>query len=224
MCGLFGFISRTGGGPDLARLRRIATATQRRGRHAFGLAWLAADGKLHTFKRPGAATDHLDDLEQCQGALVVVGHCRWATHGAPEDNRNNHPHRAGRGWLVHNGVVRNHASLVRAHRLAPRTACDSEVLGLLMAMTPGPLEVRAARTALAADGPLALLGVWSRPARLLIVRRGNPLWVGEARGGGYFGSLPDELPGRVRAVPDAYAGVLALRDGTLSQRVVGIGG
>ncbi|MCL6639811.1 MAG: hypothetical protein K6T92_00405 [Candidatus Rokubacteria bacterium] len=46
MCGIFGFITKTGRGPDLARLKRIARETQRRGHHAFGLAWVAADGRL----------------------------------------------------------------------------------------------------------------------------------------------------------------------------------
>ena len=40
MCGLFGFISKAGGGPDLDRLRRIALETQTRGIHAFGLVWV----------------------------------------------------------------------------------------------------------------------------------------------------------------------------------------
>lgn len=46
-----------------------------------------------------------------RGALALIGHCRWATHGSPADNRNNHPHPAGRGWIVHNGVVFNHGEL-----------------------------------------------------------------------------------------------------------------
>ena len=209
MCGIFGFMSKNGRGPDLARLKRIAAETQLRGRHAFGLAWLGRDGALHTFKRPGPATANLGDLDRCRGATIVIGHCRWATHGAAEDNRNNHPHRAGRGWLVHNGVVHNHARLVRRYRLAPSTQCDSEVLGLLMARFPGALGQRAARTGDAAEGPLAMLGLWRTPARLAIVRKGKPLCFSETAGGFYFASLPGGLPGRVMAVKDHYAGVLA---------------
>jgi hypothetical protein len=64
MCGIFGFITKNGNGPDLARLRRIAAETQTRGHHAFGLAWLADTGAIHTFKRPGAAMANLGDLNQ----------------------------------------------------------------------------------------------------------------------------------------------------------------
>ena len=215
MCGVFGFITKDGRGPDLARLKRIAVETERRGHHAFGLAWLGADGTIHTFKRPGPATANLGDLDRCRGAVAMIGHCRWATHGAPEDNRNNHPHPAGRGWFVHNGVVQNHASLVHRFRLTPRTQCDSEVLGLLMARFPGALGLRAAMTAAAATGNLAILGLWRNPTRLVIVRSGNPLCFGETNSGYYLASLPGELPGRPMWLNNQYAGVLAYRDGEL---------
>ena len=63
MCGIFGFVTSGGQGPDISRLRRIAVITQTRGDHAFGLAWLDADGDIDTFKRPGPAKSHLDELE-----------------------------------------------------------------------------------------------------------------------------------------------------------------
>ncbi len=44
MCGIFGFITNSEQGPDIHRLRRLALVTQTRGAHAFGLAWLDADG------------------------------------------------------------------------------------------------------------------------------------------------------------------------------------
>jgi glucosamine--fructose-6-phosphate aminotransferase (isomerizing) len=145
-----------GKGPDIARLRRIAVETETRGRHAFGLAWLDAAGCIQQFKRPGAASTCLEDLERCRDARIVIGHCRYATHGDPADNRNNHPHPAGGGCIVHNGVVRNFARLIDAHALAPVTDCDSEVLGLMIAKGTGPLTARTARTVAQADGNLAL--------------------------------------------------------------------
>lgn len=128
-------------------------------------------------------------------AVARRGHCRWATHGTPDDNQNNDPHPAGRGWFVHNGVIHNHERLARRYRLAPRTACDSEVFGLLLARMAGPLDVRAARVAHVSVGPLAVLGIWTKPARLLIAKRGKPLWIGDNKHALYFGSLPTELPG-----------------------------
>jgi len=102
--------------PGPASLRRIAAEAETRGRHAFGLAWLSRHGTIHTFNRPGPATANLGDLDTCRGARIVVGHCRWATHGDPNDNGNNHLHRAGRGWYVHNSVILNHRSLLRRFR------------------------------------------------------------------------------------------------------------
>jgi hypothetical protein len=96
--------------------------------------------------------------------------------------------------------------------MAPQTECDSEVLGLLMARFPGALGLRAARAAEVSQGNLAILGLWRKPARLLVVRNGNPLSFGETGGGYYFASLPEGLPGRVTEIKDQYAGVLTLGD------------
>jgi len=208
MCGIFGFITSGGQGPDISRLRRIAVITQTRGDHAFGLAWLDADGDIDTFKRPGPAKSHLDELERCRNAVVVIGHCRYATHGSPRDNRNNHPHPAGSGQLIHNGVVHNHDELIRRHGLAPQTQCDSEVLALLMTRCPGTIAQRSAWVAAQAMGDLALLGIWRKPARLLVSRRGRPLHFGQSDHGFYFASLAPGLPGQIKQVVDRSTRVL----------------
>ena len=215
MCGIFGFITSEGHGPEISRLRRLALITQSRGDHAFGLAWLDEDGRLQTFKRPGAATAYLDELERCRKAVVVVGHCRFATHGSPTDNRNNHPHAAGAGFFVHNGVIHNHQQLVRHYGLDQQSQCDSEVLGLLMARCAGSIVQRSAWAANQVQGDLAMLGVWRAPARILVSRRGRPLHVGQGHAGYYFASLADGLPGKAKSVADHSTRVLVYDDGVL---------
>lgn len=214
MCGIYGYISKNGRGPSLRILRAIATTTEQRGRHAHGLAWTTGEA-VETYKRPGAATDRLEDLELCRDATALVGHCRWATHGTPDDNRNNHPHPAGRGQIVHNGVVRNYRELAWRHALERTTDCDSEVLGLMIGALRGRLLARAAQMASEAQGDLAVLGLWTCPTRLLVVRDTRPLHYGETRDGFYFASLPEGLPGRVHAVRDHAVLVLAATDETL---------
>lgn len=215
MCGVFGFITSEGRGPEIHRLRRIALVTQLRGDHAFGLAWIDKDGALHTFKRPGPARAHLDELDRCKDALAVIGHCRYATHGSPKDNRNNHPHAVGSGFFVHNGVILNHQQVVRQYGLVQRTQCDSEVLGLLMARAAGSIVQRSAWAASQVQGDLAMLGLWRDPARILLTRRGRPLCFGQGRDGFYFASLPEGLPGEVKAVADHSTRVLTYQDGAL---------
>jgi glucosamine 6-phosphate synthetase-like amidotransferase/phosphosugar isomerase protein len=146
-------------------------------------------------------------------------------HKNPDDPDPFHPEpsRTCRRWFVHNGVVFNHDSLVRRFQLAPKTQCDSEVLGLLIARFPGALGMRAARAAEESDGNLAILGLWRNPTRLVIVRNGNPLCFGETSNGFYFGSLPDELPGEVLSLTDQYTGVLTYNDDGIHHEAYSIG-
>jgi glucosamine--fructose-6-phosphate aminotransferase (isomerizing) len=208
MCGIFGYVSKNGSGPSLAVLKRIAAETEARGRHAFGLAWVGVDGSIHTFRRPGPATANLGDLDRCGGTQMVVGHCRRATHGSPEDNRNNHPHAAGKGRFVHNGVVWNYRELTDQHSLDPQTACDSEVIGLLVAKARGRLIERVAASVAETWGPLAVLGLWAAPLRLVVVRRDNPLYFSETDSGFWFASQGHGLPGEPLCVKNNYVGIV----------------
>ena len=64
------------------------------------------------------ANEYLDELDRCSRAVVLIGHCRYATHGTPLDNRNNHPHVAGGGYYVIRGAQdRRNKGLYRASQL-----------------------------------------------------------------------------------------------------------
>jgi glucosamine 6-phosphate synthetase-like amidotransferase/phosphosugar isomerase protein len=217
MCGVFGFVSRDGGKMNLGVLARVARATERRGPHAFGFGWINRRGRLKCYKQTGRISDHLGLLAMAADARMLIGHCRYATQGAPADNINNHPHPADGGWIVHNGQVRNYDELVQEFGLCPVSACDSEVLGLLVEQGRGGVlercraAVRAACpeqepvTLFSPDSPLVLLGLWPRPDRLVSVRRGNPLHFGHTEQGLYLASLADGLPGTVCEVKDRTA-------------------
>jgi glucosamine 6-phosphate synthetase-like amidotransferase/phosphosugar isomerase protein len=205
MCGVFGFVSYDGKGPDLKRLEAVAAVTEERGPHAFGFAWVDWAGRLQMFKQTGKITHHLSKLALARNARMLIGHCRWATHGDFRNNLNNHPHPADSGWIVHNGQIRDYRSIAEVNDLHLTTECDSEVLGLLFGALEGNHRERSAEVVKAAKcSPFALLGLWSRPARLIALRAGNPLTISECQGGQrfYLGSYSRSLPATHLDVPN----------------------
>lgn len=217
MCGIFGFIATGSKHFDVRRLETIAKATEARGRHAFGFAWLDPRGRLRMFKRPGAIGDYLGALSMARDARMLIGHCRFATHGRPENNLNNHPHACDGGWLVHNGVVHDHKSINEGYMLSPVTNCDSETLSLLIEELDGGLFDRVTRAAkeCASDAPLAMAGLWKIPQRLVIARiNDQPLHLGSNGDGVYFASLPTGIP-NARILPDNSAISFQVIDGDI---------
>lgn len=206
MCGVFGFVSYNGEGPNLKRLEIMARITETRGPHSFGFAWVDSRDRLRMYKQRGRISHHLGVLALASDAKMLIGHCRYATHGRPEDNVNNHPHPADGGWIVHNGVLGNHRELIAEHGLTPVSDCDSEVLGLLIEHGDGSLLERAKSAALQQSGPLVLCGLWARPNRLILVRSGKPLAISRHDGGRfYFASSEHALAGSPEIVPDNTA-------------------
>jgi glucosamine 6-phosphate synthetase-like amidotransferase/phosphosugar isomerase protein len=221
MCGVFGFVNHNGGRPDLRTLERIALVTERRGPHAFGFAWIDSRGRLKMYKQAGRISQNLGLLSLARDARMLIGHCRYATQGTPANNANNHPHPADGGWIIHNGQIPHYRQLLEAFDLWPVSDCDSEVLGLLIEESRGSLFRRCREAARLASPtaeagtlfgrsmPFAMLGLWARPARLVAIRKGNPLHASRVREGQYLASLAEGLPGAAHAVPDGAAVLFA---------------
>lgn len=218
MCGVFGAISLTGAPIRSELMRRMALDVQTRGRHAHGVAWATHGGALRHTKAPGPIADRLDCLDVAEGAAAIIGHCRYATQGEPRINCNNHPHRAHGGLIVHNGRVPNYADLILERGLAPETDCDTEAIGLMVEQYRGSLLQRIERSVHAVDHSMALLGLWVRPLRLAVVRRGRPLYGSAWDGVWYFSSLPWALP-RAKRIRSNTARVMRFRDGRLLQTI-----
>lgn len=221
MCGIFGFISNNGNGPSLRQLERVALATESRGPHAFGMAWIDSRGRLKMFKQSGSISDHRGILELALDARMLVGHCRYATHGNPNDNTNNHPHPCDGGWLVHNGVIGRHRQIAAEYGLAPIGQCDSEVLALLIEELDGSLLERSIRAAqIAAGRPLAMMALWRSPKRLVAVRAGNPLHVAESPDATWLASLRNGLPAGAYSLRDETALSLTIEHGRVKLHAV----
>lgn len=203
MCSIFGYVARRNNGPKYSALTSIIEANMARGPHAFGFAWIDSRGILHAYRQQGRMNRQLDILSLVHDARMLIGHLRWATDGDPSHNINNHPHACDGGWLVHNGIVSNHRRLIDRYGLAPVSECDSEVIGLLVENSKRETRLqRVAASIRLTTGPLAIMGLWSRPGVMMLARRGNPLHYSDTGLGLYFGSLAAGLPGRVRAVSD----------------------
>jgi len=223
MCSIFGYVARKESPVDLAILRKIITANITRGPHAFGFAWIDSRDRLHCFKSAGRLTDHVRMLPILRDARLLVGHLRYATHGDPSDNSNNHPHSADGGWLVHNGVVTNYTELLTERDLFPMGDCDSEAIARLIEQSDETRHVRRAVDAIEqTTGSLSILSLWARPHTLVAARRGNPLHVGITSRGVYLASLAAGLPGLVRSLRDNQA--IELDKSGVTRRAVEIAG
>ncbi len=199
MCGIIGVTLSPRCGEDnavpllLEGLRRL----EYRGYDSAGVALIECDERgscnLRVYKARGKVAEVIERFSlRSKRASTGLGHTRWATHGPPSD-RNAHPHLDCKGEIavVHNGIIRNYASLREqleeaGHRF--RSETDTEVVAHLLeelVEQEGSMLRALARLLELVDGSFALAILYSRePHRIYFARRESPLYaaIGECRG------------------------------------------
>lgn len=123
MCGIVAYIGGQNATPIIVNgLKKL----EYRGYDSAGVAVLQNE-KIEV-RRDAGKIARLEALiaEQPVQGNIGIGHTRWATHGAP-NQQNAHPHLSGNGEIVivHNGIVENYLSL-RDELLAEGAVFQSE--------------------------------------------------------------------------------------------------
>jgi len=184
MCGIIGYIGDRHAQPILLNgLKRL----EYRGYDSAGMVtYLSEKDALSARKLSGKVKDleNLVEKKSLSGSLGVA-HCRWATHGAPNQT-NAHPHLDCKGEIavVHNGIIENYAELKQklikeGHKFRSQT--DTEVIPHLIEKfyKNSTLEKAVMRAVNLLSGSFAI-GVISKkePTKLIGARFGSPLIIG----------------------------------------------
>ena len=132
MCGIMGYVRMTENTSKMKPILRDALANiQERGTHASGFTVVNREGAVFSVKHhiPSSGLAHTKWFKKNVGndLDLMIGHARFATHGAPENNDNNHPFwsKDFRWSIVHNGVLMGGYDDVKDVLV---TECDSEVI------------------------------------------------------------------------------------------------
>ena len=185
-----------------------------RGYDSAGVASICGD-KLVVLKGKG----RIIDLEKRLGfskicGSVVIGHTRWATHGAPSDI-NAHPHTDCRDWfaVVHNGIIQNYSDLKKSliskgHVFKSDT--DTEVVPHLVEDYYKVLRnvyssFRQAIRVLEGSYALLLISV-HEPEKIFFAKKDSPLIIGLGDG---FNVLASDIP----AILEYTRRIVTVRDG-----------
>ncbi len=198
MCGIVGYV----GGKQaqdvvIEGLRRL----EYRGYDSAGIALVDTSdgtGVLASDKRSGKLVNLEKAISESPlpTATTGIGHTRWATHGAPND-QNAHPHlgRERRVAVVHNGILENYA-ILRAelesagHEMLSET--DTEVAAHLLELeVQSGIDLTTAmqRVCQRLEGAFTLVAVDGEDeSRVVAARRNSPLVVGLGEGENFIGS------------------------------------
>jgi glucosamine--fructose-6-phosphate aminotransferase (isomerizing) len=198
MCGIVGYVGpRSALEVVMQGLRRL----EYRGYDSAGVAVIDPSGELRTAKKAGRIENLDAELEAIQDGELSghtgIGHTRWATHGAPND-QNAHPHldSGHRIAVVHNGIIENFSELrstLEAGGVDFVSETDTETVAHLVAAelaagAPGLTEA-VRRVCCRLQGAFTLvLADRDHPETVVGARRNSPLVLGLGNGENFLGS------------------------------------
>ncbi|MBI2591850.1 MAG: glutamine--fructose-6-phosphate transaminase (isomerizing) [Candidatus Brennerbacteria bacterium] len=222
MCGIAGYIGYRKSLPVvLESLKRL----EYRGYDSAGVAFFDQNGGVRLVKAKSRITGlekKLNGFSAVEGS-AVIGHTRWATHGAPNE-KNAHPHSdcSGRIFIVHNGIIENYRSIKadlikRGHQFISDT--DTEAIPHLIEENLKSEKnfkkaFDAALGRLVGAYALAAFDVLS-PKNIYIARLGSPLVVGLKKEECLVASDPGVLSGKFKKViflKDGQRGIINLNN------------
>lgn len=238
MCGIVGYIGKKQALPIVINGLK---ALEYRGYDSAGVAiW---DGKKIRCEKTAGRVAVLEDrisrkqkMLEGRGGRAAIAHTRWATHGKPSD-RNAHPHAdcTESIFVVHNGIIENHAELREAltregHGFKSDT--DTEVLAHLFER-PFLMEKKVFLEDAVLEGLRHVEGTFgiaviskSDPEKIVVARRGSPIILGVGDGEYIVASDASAIVGTTKNVVylhDNEAAVLtpsALQIFNLSKKVL----
>jgi glucosamine--fructose-6-phosphate aminotransferase (isomerizing) len=211
MCGIVGYIGKKNAVPFLIE---GLNALEYRGYDSAGI-YVSGQGAV---RRAGKVAVLASSLPKAYAGSAGIAHTRWATHGAPTE-RNVHPHSdASRTvWIVHNGIIENHAELREAlerEGIIFSSDTDTEVLAQLIGkyhVKKVSLENAVGKALKKVCGTYGLAVMSARePEKIVVARLGSPLMLGIGRGEYYVASDAAPLLSHTRKVIYLEDGEMAI--------------
>jgi glucosamine--fructose-6-phosphate aminotransferase (isomerizing) len=197
VCGIVGYVGEQ---PALDVIMGGLKRLEYRGYDSAGVA-IRDGSSLTVVRRAGklanledALAEHADQGDPVRRGTLGIGHTRWATHGAPND-QNAHPHVDcyGAVAVVHNGTLENYVELREAlerrdHVLTSDTDTEA-VAHLIEEAYEGDLAAAVRSVCRQLDGSFVLV-VAHRDSPDVVVgaRRNLPLVVGRGTGENFLAS------------------------------------